>query len=354
MVPPRARGDRGQGQKRKKKKKNKRVFADLPCQATGDIVSAEAMKVMSTIKAVRQLKEDLLKEQAAPSSDGRNEKVLDILQRLEKEQIDLAVLTETLIGASVNKLKKHDNADIATAAKRLVKKWKDVANQAAAAATPTPQKVGSGSAKSAQLKRFPSAASSDLSADTEFAGLSPHRINICKKFHSIFVMSKADLSKELNESAVSQLCISRAGELDEAIDAWSKGMKPTYMEKVRTLAFNLKKNGPLREQVILGQVSAERLTTMSSEELQTEEKAKEMDETVKHLQESRRLDWEQANEGKINEMCGIKGDLLKASLFTCGRCKSTKTTSTQKQTRSADEPMTVFVLCMNCGNRWKC
>ncbi len=53
-------------------------------------------------------------------------------------------------------------------------------------------------------------------------------------------------------------------------------------------------------------------------------------------------------------MCGIKGELLKASLFTCGRCKSIKTTSTQKQTRSADEPMTVFVLCMNCGNRWKC
>jgi hypothetical protein len=46
---------------------------------------------------------------------------------------------------------------------------------------------------------------------------------------------------------------------------------------------------------------------------------------------------------KINEMCGIKGELLQASLFTCGRCKSVKTTSTQKQTRSADEPMTVFV-----------
>ena len=70
--------------------------------------------------------------------------------------------------------------------------------------------------------------------------------------------------------------------------------------------------------------------------------------------EKRLLDWVPENENKINEMCGIKGDLLKASLFTCGRCKSTKTTSTQKQTRSADEPMTVFVLCLNCGKRWKC
>ena len=320
---------------------------------------------MSSIKAVRQLKEDLLKEQAAPPGDGRNEKILDILQRLEKQKVDLAVLTETLIGASVSKLKKHDNADIASTAKGLVKKWKSVANQAQAAAvgkTP-PSKSDSSSSNSssaksksspAQLKRLASAGSSEISAESEFAGLPPHRINICKKFHSIFLMSKTELSKDLNESAVSQLCISRAAEVDAAIDAWSKGIKQTYMEKVRSLVFNLKKNSSLREQVILGQVSADRLTRMSSEELLSEQKAKERNATVKHLQDSRRLDWEQANEGKINEMCGIKGELLKASLFTCGRCKSVKTTSTQKQTRSADEPMTVFVLCLNCGNRWKC
>lgn len=40
-------------------------------------------------------------------------------------------------------------------------------------------------------------------------------------------------------------------------------------------------------------------------------------------------------------------------MFECGRCKSTKTTYTQKQTRSADEPMTTFVTCGNCKNRWK-
>jgi DNA-directed RNA polymerase subunit M/transcription elongation factor TFIIS len=41
-------------------------------------------------------------------------------------------------------------------------------------------------------------------------------------------------------------------------------------------------------------------------------------------------------------------------LFKCKRCKSTKTSSTQFQTRSADEPMTVFVRCHNCENRWRC
>ena len=40
--------------------------------------------------------------------------------------------------------------------------------------------------------------------------------------------------------------------------------------------------------------------------------------------------------------------------FTCGRCKSKKTTYYQLQTRSADEPMTTFVSCLNCEKNWKC
>ena len=40
--------------------------------------------------------------------------------------------------------------------------------------------------------------------------------------------------------------------------------------------------------------------------------------------------------------------------FTCRRCKSKECTYYQMQTRSADEPMTTFVTCINCNNRWKC
>jgi transcription elongation factor S-II len=39
--------------------------------------------------------------------------------------------------------------------------------------------------------------------------------------------------------------------------------------------------------------------------------------------------------------------------FKCAKCKTFKTTYTQAQTRSADEPMTTFVTCLNCDNRWK-
>jgi transcription elongation factor S-II len=41
-------------------------------------------------------------------------------------------------------------------------------------------------------------------------------------------------------------------------------------------------------------------------------------------------------------------------LFKCGKCKSAKTDYYQLQTRSADEPMTTYVTCRGCGNRWKC
>jgi transcription elongation factor S-II len=40
--------------------------------------------------------------------------------------------------------------------------------------------------------------------------------------------------------------------------------------------------------------------------------------------------------------------------FKCGKCHSTKCTYYQMQTRSADEPMTTFVTCIDCGKRWKC
>ncbi len=40
--------------------------------------------------------------------------------------------------------------------------------------------------------------------------------------------------------------------------------------------------------------------------------------------------------------------------FTCYKCKSKKCSYYQLQTRSADEPMTTFVTCLECSNRWKC
>ena len=39
--------------------------------------------------------------------------------------------------------------------------------------------------------------------------------------------------------------------------------------------------------------------------------------------------------------------------FTCRKCKGKKCTYMSMQCRSADEPSTIFVTCLDCGNRFK-
>jgi DNA-directed RNA polymerase subunit M/transcription elongation factor TFIIS len=41
------------------------------------------------------------------------------------------------------------------------------------------------------------------------------------------------------------------------------------------------------------------------------------------------------------------------TLFKCRKCNSRETSYYELQTRSADEPMTQFITCLNCNNRWK-
>lgn len=46
-------------------------------------------------------------------------------------------------------------------------------------------------------------------------------------------------------------------------------------------------------------------------------------------------------------------DDMEDSMLQCGKCKQHKVDYFQKQTRGADEPMTVFCHCLNCGARWR-
>lgn len=41
------------------------------------------------------------------------------------------------------------------------------------------------------------------------------------------------------------------------------------------------------------------------------------------------------------------------SEFKCGKCKKRECIYQEVQVRSADEPMTLFITCLNCGNKWK-
>ncbi len=44
---------------------------------------------------------------------------------------------------------------------------------------------------------------------------------------------------------------------------------------------------------------------------------------------------------------------VKEGIHTCSKCKNTKTYFYQLQLRSCDEPMTTFILCTVCGNKWR-
>ena len=44
---------------------------------------------------------------------------------------------------------------------------------------------------------------------------------------------------------------------------------------------------------------------------------------------------------------------IEEGLFKCPKCKSKKTTYYSVQLRSSDEPMTNFITCTSCKNRWK-
>ena len=47
-----------------------------------------------------------------------------------------------------------------------------------------------------------------------------------------------------------------------------------------------------------------------------------------------------------------KNNKVGSTAYTCSKCKKKNTLVTQKQTRAGDEPPTIFVECLECGNKW--
>jgi len=113
-----------------------------------------------------------------------------------------------------------------------------------------------------------------------------------------------------------------------------------YINASRSLAFNLrdKKNPDLRLNVLTGAVSAKRFANMTTAEMASD--------AMKQQREAFNKEGILEHQMSVNE--GTPTDM-----FRCGKCGKSNCTYTQLQTRSADEPMTTFVFCRSCGNRWK-
>lgn len=101
-----------------------------------------------------------------------------------------------------------------------------------------------------------------------------------------------------------------------------------YTQKARALRSNLAKNKQLRKQVLEGAISSEKLVDMGPREMATEENKQELERISQDAIDGRRSDWNVVNNGP------------KIGMYRCGKCNSERTTASQAQTRSADEPMT--------------
>ena len=100
--------------------------------------------------------------------------------------------------------------------------------------------------------------------------------------------------------------------------------------------FSYIKNKNLVTKIIKGKINVCEVPYMSNQELFPEHWKKIMDEKYKRD----KMLYEEKEEAMTNE-------------FKCARCKSRECTYYELQTRSADESMTTFITCLNCGNRWK-
>jgi DNA-directed RNA polymerase subunit M/transcription elongation factor TFIIS len=57
---------------------------------------------------------------------------------------------------------------------------------------------------------------------------------------------------------------------------------------------------------------------------------------------------------QIQEKSQLEGNKAMATdQFLCSRCWKRECTYYEMQTRSADEPMTIFITCLNCGKHWR-
>jgi len=108
-----------------------------------------------------------------------------------------------------------------------------------------------------------------------------------------------------------------------------------YIQKVKTIIFNLN-NSDVFNKLIKKEIKAHELAFLNHQSMRP-------DLWDKLLEEKRIKD-----ENKFTPKIEASTDD-----FTCFKCKSKKCTFYQLQTRSADEPMTTFVSCLDCGNRWK-
>jgi len=267
---------------------------------------------------------------------------LDILNILAKIPVSKETLEQTRIGMVVNNIRRlADNTEVSAKAKSLIKGWKKSVKEQQ---SQSGKSSGDSSSKSKISTPKPKADKPHEQPHQSQPEHKPQQIEVVIEKTNDPVRNKCrELlvnSLKMSDEVTPKYCARLAAQIEECIFQEFRNTSMKYKNRVRSRYSNLKdlKNSNLRKMVIRGIITPEKIAKMTAQEMASDELKKEREkmnaEAVKDHQMS-------VNEGTTTDM------------FTCGKCKGKRCTYNQLQTRSSDEPMTTFVFCNDCGNRWK-
>lgn len=282
----------------------------------------------------KQLENALNDEDALKSST-----TMDILTALKEVKMTHAILKNTMIGKVVNRIKKAAwGSETGNLATNLIARWKEVSKQDSKAAK---HAAGAGAANTSSS----SATAVAASVNTSMKGYQPGRVKIVNLF-------KAQLVQNMDDYAALKNAIKIEEGMNKAMPYDRK--TADYNDKARSLIILLRRREELRKSIGAGEIDPSKMATMTAADLASESARERLRETVKSGQEASESDYAADNQEKLLANAGMK--LEGESLYKCNKpgCGSNRTTFHQKQTRSSDEPMTVFVKCLVCKGEYKC
>lgn len=303
----------------------------------------------------------------------------DLIIALGKLPVSLETLTKTRIGMTVNNLRKAVkdlDEETSTMAKELIKKWKKLIDNKdkdssstvnGNVSSPSNSSKANGNSKDKSEKDSNSSASSSGNKNTVNNTLKkPSTPSTTTNSSSKAVPipssdpSVNEIRSKCREMIANALSLSLpenmiqddmdigefgdpnqlADEIESCIYKEFKNTEFKYKNRVRSRVSNLRdnRNPDLRLNVLRGIISTERIAKMEATEMASAE--------MKQLRD--KITQEMIQEHQMSLTGGTQTDLIK-----CPKCRKSNCTYNQVQTRSADEPMTTFCLCNECGKRWK-